>query len=74
MAVIFNVVLDNRLSADANSVLRSRATDELAALTLVDGRLHVRERPDDAALETRLWVFAGSSKIEGPTRAIMGSA
>src|SRR5207248_2990236 len=69
MAAIFNVVLDNRLSADANSVLRSRATDELAALTTVDGKLHVRERPDDAALETRLWVYAGSAKLEGPARS-----
>jgi len=69
MAAIFNVVLDNRLSADANSVLRSRATDELAALTIVDGKLHVRERPEDAALETRLWVFAGRSQVEGPARS-----
>ena len=42
MAAIFNVVLDNRLSADANNILRSRAAAELAALTSVNGHLMVR--------------------------------
>jgi len=66
MAAIFNVVLDNRLSADANNILRSRAAAELAALTTVNGHLMVREAPDDAALDTRLWVFAGRTEVEAP--------
>ena len=66
MAAIFNVVLDHRLSADANNILRSRASAELAALTTVDGQLRVREAPDDAALDTRLWVFSARKEVEGP--------
>ena len=66
MAVGFNVVLDNRLSSDANSVLRTRTSAELGTLTTVDGKLRVGESPDDAALDAQVWVFVGRNALEGP--------
>lgn len=66
MAVIFNVVLSGRLSADADGLLRSRADAELAALTVTHGRLEVTEAPDDAAIDTELWVFRGGRELERP--------
>ena len=65
MAVGFNVVLDNRLSSDANSVLRTRTSAELGTLTTVDGKLRVGESPDDAALDAQVWVFVGRNALEG---------
>ena len=44
----FNVVLRHRLSADANNAVIARASAELAALRVVDGRLTVPELPDAA--------------------------
>ena len=66
LAVVFNVVLSNRLSSDANGLLRSRVSGELAALNVVHGRLVLQEAPDDSAIDTQVWVFAGRSEIEGP--------
>jgi signal transduction histidine kinase len=69
MALIFNAVLSSSLSGDANNVLRSRVDAQLAALSTVDGRLKVREAPDDAALDTELWVFSGGAELEHPAAA-----
>ena len=66
IAVIFNLVLADRLSADAQNVLRSRAFGELGSLRQIDGRLAVAESPDDAATETQVWVFAGTRELEHP--------
>jgi signal transduction histidine kinase len=62
----FNVVLDHRLSNDANAVLNARAGAVLSSLTARNGRLGIREAPDEGALETDVWVFAGSRQLEGP--------
>ena len=67
MAVVFNVVLTNRLSSDANGLLRSRVAGELAALRVVDGRLKLEDAPDDSALDTQLWVFSGRTEVESPS-------
>ena len=67
MAVVFNVVLTNRLSSDANGLLRSRVAGELAALRVVDGRLKLEDAPDDSALDTQLWVFSGRAEVESPS-------
>jgi signal transduction histidine kinase len=62
----FNLVLASRLSHDANEVLRARAAAELSSLSTENGRLAVREAPDQAALESDAWVFAGQRLLEGP--------
>src|SRR2546425_3008169 len=66
IAVIFNLVLADRLSADAQNVLRSRAFAELSSLRQIDGRLTVVEAPDDAATDTQVWVFTGTRELEHP--------
>jgi len=62
----FNLVLSGRLSHDINEVLRARAAAQLSSLGTKEGRLVVREAPDEGALETDVWVFAGHRLLEGP--------
>jgi signal transduction histidine kinase len=62
----FNVVLRQRLNAEANSTLVSRASSELAALRVVDGKLAVPEVPDAAAPDAQTWVFADRRILEQP--------
>jgi two-component system OmpR family sensor kinase len=62
----FNLVLANRLSRDANDVLRARATAALSSLTTKNGRIIVHEAPDASALDTNVWVFEGDRLLEGP--------
>ena len=62
----FNLVLDGRLSSDATNLLHDRAAAELSTLRVVDGRLAAAEAPDDAALDSQVWVFAGARPLEHP--------
>ena len=62
----FNIVLRQRLSADANNALVSRAAAELAALRVADGKLAVPEVPDAAAPDAQTWAFAGGRILERP--------
>jgi signal transduction histidine kinase len=62
----FNVVLDGRLSSDATNLLHDRASAELSTLRVVDGRLVAAESPDDAALDSQVWVFTGTRPLERP--------
>ncbi len=62
----FNAVLRHRLSADASNAVIARASAELAALRVVDGRLTVPELPDAAAPDAQTWAFAGGRILEQP--------
>src|SRR5256885_8696130 len=62
----FNLVLRQRLRADADNALVSRAAAELASLRVTDGRLSVPEVPDAAALDAQTWVFVGRRPLEQP--------
>jgi signal transduction histidine kinase len=62
----FNLVLANRLSHDANEVLRARAAAELSSLKTQDGKIVVSEAPDQAAIESDAWVFAAYRVLERP--------
>ncbi|MCW3063720.1 MAG: histidine kinase, partial [Solirubrobacterales bacterium] len=62
----FNLVLRERLGADADSQLRARAAARLASLTVVDGRLSVQEAPDEGTGDARTWVYAGAQALERP--------
>jgi two-component system OmpR family sensor kinase len=66
LVAAFNVVLDSRLSADADNVLREQAAAQLRTLSTVDGRLSVPEAPDNAVRDTLTWIFAGSRPLEQP--------
>jgi signal transduction histidine kinase len=66
----FNLVLSDRLSHDANEVLRARVAGVLPGLTTDGGRLVVRDSPDQAALEGDVWVFGENGRLlEGPRRS-----
>jgi signal transduction histidine kinase len=65
----FNIVLSHRLDADANGRLRSQAAAASTTVSYEDGRLLVRESPDDAALDRHVWVYAGTRAIERPIAA-----
>jgi two-component system, OmpR family, sensor kinase len=62
----FNLVLANRLSHDANEVLRARAAAELSSLKTQNGKIVVSEAPDQAAIESDAWVFSGYRVLERP--------
>jgi signal transduction histidine kinase len=75
VVVGFNLLLATRLSSDADAVLRARASAELATLRIVNGRIKVAEAPDEGALDSQVWVFAGSREVEGPrTAAVLNRA
>ncbi len=62
----FNLVLRDRLDADAGGVLGARASAELAALRVARGRIVLPEAPDDRSPDTQIWVFQGVVALEGP--------
>jgi hypothetical protein len=64
LSVALNLLLANRLSADASAVLANRAEAQVATLERRDGRLQVRDAPNDAALDEQGWIF------DAPARAI----
>lgn len=67
LTLAFNLVLHQRLAADADDALRAHASAELGTLA-ARGRdgLRVREAPDDAALDSQIWVFARTRALERP--------
>jgi two-component system, OmpR family, sensor kinase len=64
LLIAFNVVLERRLSSEAESVLSSRVAAQRANLHVVNGRVRVREGPGDAALDGASWVFQGGRLVE----------
>ena len=62
ISVVLNLLLVDRLSADASSVLANRAAAQAATLVARDGTLTVRESGDDAALDEHAWVFDGQGR------------
>jgi signal transduction histidine kinase len=65
----FNIVLANRLDTDANGVVQARASAELAALNVGDGRIQLGEAPDDASPDAQIWIFRGAQTLEAPPTA-----
>ena len=67
LTAAFNVVLDARLNRDVDDLLRQRASAHLATLQTAGGRLHLPEAPDEAAVDSPIWVFSGDRVLERPT-------
>jgi signal transduction histidine kinase len=65
LTIAFNVVLDQSLESDANSQLRSLAAAASTTVTYQNGRLRVRESPDDAAID-QVWIYQGTHAVERP--------
>jgi signal transduction histidine kinase len=66
LTVGFNVVLDARLNGDLNDLLHQRAAAHLDGLGTAGGRLRLPEAPDEGAIDTPIWVFAGQKVLERP--------
>jgi signal transduction histidine kinase len=66
IGVGLNVLLDDRLSADANAVLRARADAQQTTVSLVSGRVVVREGTQDEAFDREAWVFADGAVVARP--------
>jgi two-component system OmpR family sensor kinase len=63
VGVALNLVLANRLSADASSVLRERAAAQLATLDTSGPRPTVHDGAGDAVLDQQAWVFDQDGRV-----------
>ncbi len=62
----FNLVLGDRLNAEANSVASARASAELDGLRVTSAGIQLAETADAGAADTPTWVFEGSHVLEQP--------
>ncbi len=67
----FNLVLADRLDADAGGVVQARASAEVTALRVTHGRIVLPEAPDDRNPDILIWVFQGDAAIELPRTAAL---
>jgi len=65
----FNLVLRATLDRNARDLVRSRAEAQVASLRVDNGRLRVREAPDERSADASVWVFAGTRVLERPRAA-----
>jgi two-component system, OmpR family, sensor kinase len=62
----FNVLLARAASRDANTVLRARASSELALLRVSGNTIKVAETRDDPLGDSRVWIYRGTQPVEQP--------
>jgi len=62
----FNLVLGDRLDAEADNVARARATAELDGLRVTTAGIQLAETADAGVADTPSWVFEGSRVLETP--------
>ena len=62
----FNVLLAHAASRDANTLLRSRASSELALLRVAGNTITVTETLDDPLGDSRVWIYRGTTPVEEP--------
>lgn len=60
----FNLVLQSQIRSDLNTRLKERASAASVNVIVRDGRVRVREAPNDRAIDQQIWVFAGGSLVE----------
>jgi signal transduction histidine kinase len=67
LTVAFNFVLSTRLSRELDVVLRTRATTAAATVAVSPtGVITARELGGDEALDSGIWVYAGTRAVERP--------
>jgi signal transduction histidine kinase len=62
----FNVLLAHAASRDANTLLRARASSELALLRVEGNTIKVAETSDDPLGDSRVWIYRGTTAVEEP--------
>jgi signal transduction histidine kinase len=63
ISLALNLLLVGRLSADASAVLASRAAAVVTTVDTRDGRLRLRDAPDDQSLDQHTWIFAAGGAV-----------
>jgi signal transduction histidine kinase len=67
LTVLLNVFLSSQMRGQADDILRTRASAAAATVELdAGGRISVQEPPDDAVLDTGIWIFEGTHLLEKP--------
>jgi signal transduction histidine kinase len=66
----FNVLLAHAASRDANTLLRSRASSELALVRVEGNIIRVEQTRADPLGDSRVWIFRGKQAIEEPRSRI----
>lgn len=69
IGITINVLLTNRLDADADAVLQARAEAQLATVGLEGGKVVVSEAIQDEVLDREAWVFAKGRATARPAVA-----
>ena len=69
MTAGFNAILRHSLDDNATTLAHARAAAALATVQVTDGRLSVREAPDDDAIDGQIWIFDTRGRIEAPPSA-----
>ena len=70
LTALFALLLERRLDAEAENVLRGRADAAAATVTVrSDGSLQVTDNDHDGALDTGIWIYEGHTAIERPAGA-----
>jgi two-component system, OmpR family, sensor kinase len=65
----FNVLLARVASRDANTLLRVRASSELASLRIIGGNIKIGAS-QDAPGDSRVWIFRGTQPVEQPRATV----
>lgn len=69
LVVAFNLVLSQRLSANATDLARTRAAAQLPTLNVEHGRIKLGESPDEGTSDAQVWIFADGALVEAPRAA-----
>ena len=69
LVTTFNLLLDSRLRADGEKLLRESTAAVIRSLSTADGHLQVPESPDQSAIDSQTWIFAGARVAEQPAAA-----
>ncbi|WP_329169780.1 HAMP domain-containing histidine kinase [Streptomyces decoyicus] len=72
LTVVFNTVVRHRLQQQADDELRTRADAVAATVDTRNQPVRVLETQDDAALDTNVWIYAGTRLLEHPASAPPG--
>jgi two-component system OmpR family sensor kinase len=62
----FNRLFTRSSEQNANQLVQSRAASALATLSIKNGKIRVGETRNDQEIDSRVWVFQGTTVIEAP--------
>ncbi|MEU9497584.1 HAMP domain-containing sensor histidine kinase [Streptomyces sp. NPDC048196] len=69
LTVVFNAIVRQHLQQQADDELRTRASAVAATVDTRHQPVRVLETPHDAALDTNVWIYAGTRLLEHPASA-----